>query len=50
MSSRLMAAADFSPLSTQVLNTSDGVPAARMALSLHWLDSRLMIWNMISVG
>ncbi|XP_045897217.1 5-hydroxyisourate hydrolase-like isoform X1 [Micropterus dolomieu] len=38
------------PLTTHVLNTGDGVPAARMALSLHRLDSKLMIWNMLSVG
>ncbi|KAK2842815.1 hypothetical protein Q5P01_013015 [Channa striata] len=45
-----MAAAESSPLSTHVLNTGDGVPAARMALSLHRLDSSLMIWNLLSVG
>ncbi|MEQ2300135.1 hypothetical protein AMECASPLE_022247 [Ameca splendens] len=45
-----MAVADSSPLTTHVLNTSDGVPGAKMALSLHRLDTRLMIWSMISVG
>ncbi|XP_074489567.1 5-hydroxyisourate hydrolase-like isoform X1 [Sebastes fasciatus] len=45
-----MAAAESSPLTTHVLNTADGVPAARMALSLHQLNSTLMIWNMLSVG
>uniref|UniRef100_UPI0037E96D74 5-hydroxyisourate hydrolase-like n=1 Tax=Semicossyphus pulcher TaxID=241346 RepID=UPI0037E96D74 len=45
-----MAAEKSSPLTTHVLNTGDGVPAARMALSLHRLDSTLMIWNMLSVG
>ncbi|XP_056907965.1 5-hydroxyisourate hydrolase b [Takifugu flavidus] len=45
-----MAAAHLSPLTIHVLNTGDGIPAARMALSLHRLDSKLMIWNMISVG
>ncbi|XP_049429126.1 5-hydroxyisourate hydrolase-like [Epinephelus fuscoguttatus] len=45
-----MTAAEPSPLTTHVLNTGDGVPAARMALSLHQLDSKLMIWNMLSVG
>ncbi|CAJ1055920.1 5-hydroxyisourate hydrolase b [Xyrichtys novacula] len=45
-----MAAADSSPLTTHALNTGDGVPAARLALSLHRLDSTLMIWNMLSVG
>ncbi|GAA6227701.1 5-hydroxyisourate hydrolase-like isoform X1 [Lates japonicus] len=45
-----MAAAESSPLTTHVLNTSDGVPAAKMALTLHRLDSKLMIWNMLSVG
>lgn len=46
----MMAAADSSPLTTHVLNTGDGVPAARMALSLHRLDSNLIIWNLLSVG
>ncbi|XP_075946149.1 5-hydroxyisourate hydrolase b [Anarhichas minor] len=45
-----MAAAESSPLTTHVLNTGDGVPAARMALSLHRLDAKLMIWSMLSVG
>ena len=47
---QIMAAAESSPLTTHVLNTGDGVPAARMALSLHRLDSKLKIWNMMSVG
>nr|ACO13330.1 5-hydroxyisourate hydrolase [Esox lucius] len=38
------------PLTTHVLNTSDGVPGARMALSLHRLDSKLVIWNLVTVG
>ncbi|XP_029009960.1 5-hydroxyisourate hydrolase b isoform X2 [Betta splendens] len=42
--------ADSSPLTTHVLNTGDGVPAARMALSLHRLDSNLMIWSLLTVG
>ncbi|XP_068169941.1 5-hydroxyisourate hydrolase b [Antennarius striatus] len=46
----MAAASGSSPLTTHVLNTADGVPAARMALSLHRLDSKLMIWNMLSVG
>ncbi|XP_018515977.1 5-hydroxyisourate hydrolase isoform X2 [Lates calcarifer] len=46
----IMAAAESSPLTTHVLNTADGVPAAKMALTLHRLDSKLMIWNMLSVG
>ncbi|KAF3706080.1 5-hydroxyisourate hydrolase [Channa argus] len=46
---QIMAATESSPLSTHVLNTGDGVPAARMALSLHRLDSNL-IWNLLSVG
>eukprot|EP00066_Takifugu_rubripes_P016181 XP_011605447.1 PREDICTED: 5-hydroxyisourate hydrolase-like [Takifugu rubripes] len=50
LSSKIMAAAHLSPLTIHVLNTGDGIPAARMALSLHRLDSKLMIWNMISVG
>ncbi|XP_054476246.1 5-hydroxyisourate hydrolase-like [Anoplopoma fimbria] len=46
----IMAAAESSPLTTHVLNTGDGVPAARMALSLHRLDSKQMIWSMLTVG
>lgn len=46
----IMAAAEPSPLTTHVLNIGDGVPATRMALSLHRLDSNLLIWNMLSVG
>ncbi|KAG7234910.1 hypothetical protein INR49_003620 [Caranx melampygus] len=46
----IMAAAPSSPLTTHVLNTEDGVPAAKMAISLHQLDSKLIIWNMLSVG
>lgn len=38
------------PLTTHVLNTGDGVPAARMALSLHRLDSRMTIWSLVTVG
>lgn len=45
-----MAGAESSPLTTHVLNTADGIPAARMALSLHRLDSNTMIWNLLSVG
>lgn len=47
---QIMAVAESSPLTTHVLNTGDGVPAARMALSLHRLDSKLLIWSMLSVG
>ncbi|RVE71486.1 hypothetical protein OJAV_G00052220 [Oryzias javanicus] len=45
-----MSASEASPLTIQVLNSSDGVPGARMALSLHRLDSKLVIWTMLSVG
>ncbi|CAK6982786.1 -hydroxyisourate hydrolase-like [Scomber scombrus] len=38
------------PLTTHVLNTGDGVPAAGMNLSLHRLDADLKIWNMLTVG
>ncbi|XP_048014674.1 5-hydroxyisourate hydrolase b [Megalobrama amblycephala] len=38
------------PLTTHVLNTGDGVPAARMALSLHRLDPRMTIWSLITCG
>uniref|UniRef100_A0A667Y7F6 5-hydroxyisourate hydrolase n=1 Tax=Myripristis murdjan TaxID=586833 RepID=A0A667Y7F6_9TELE len=38
------------PLTTHVLNSGDGVPAARLALSLHRLDSNLLIWNLLTVG
>ncbi|XP_070764043.1 5-hydroxyisourate hydrolase-like [Enoplosus armatus] len=43
-------AAGSCPLTTHVLNTGDGVPAARMAVSLHRLDTKMMIWNLLSVG
>ncbi|KAI4902698.1 hypothetical protein NFI96_028972 [Prochilodus magdalenae] len=39
-----------SPLTTHVLNTADGVPGARMALSLHRLDTRMALWNLITIG
>ncbi|XP_063053907.1 5-hydroxyisourate hydrolase-like [Engraulis encrasicolus] len=39
-----------SPVSTHVLNTCDGLPAARMALSLHKVNTNMMIWNLISIG
>ncbi|KAL2094150.1 hypothetical protein ACEWY4_011462 [Coilia grayii] len=39
-----------SPITTHVLNTSDGVPAARLPLSLHKLDVHMMIWNLLTVG
>ncbi|CAN9499069.1 unnamed protein product [Ophioblennius macclurei] len=44
-----MAAAESSPLTTHVLNTGDGVPASGVDLSLHRLDTKLMIWTMLSV-
>ncbi|XP_070686699.1 5-hydroxyisourate hydrolase-like [Pempheris klunzingeri] len=46
----MMAAAESGPLTTHVLNTGDGVPASRLALSLHRLDSQLKIWSLLSVG
>lgn len=46
----MAAVTEASPLTTHVLNTADGIPATRMALSLHRLDSKLMIWNLLSVG
>uniref|UniRef100_A0A672JZK9 Uncharacterized protein n=1 Tax=Sinocyclocheilus grahami TaxID=75366 RepID=A0A672JZK9_SINGR len=39
-----------SPITTHVLNTGDGVPAARVAISLHRLDPRMAIWNLITIG
>ncbi|XP_046890011.1 5-hydroxyisourate hydrolase-like [Hypomesus transpacificus] len=45
-----MSGQDSSPLTTHVLNTGDGLPAVRMPLSLHRLDSNLFIWNLITVG
>ncbi|XP_072291308.1 5-hydroxyisourate hydrolase b [Eucyclogobius newberryi] len=45
-----MSGAESSPLTTHVLNTGDGAPAARLALSLHLLDSSTKIWNMLTVG
>lgn len=37
-----------SPLVTHVLNTADGVPAARLAISLHRLDPQMALWNLIT--
>lgn len=37
-----------SPLVTHVLNTADGVPAARLAVSLHRLDPQMALWNLIT--
>ncbi|KAG9280910.1 5-hydroxyisourate hydrolase-like isoform X1 [Astyanax mexicanus] len=37
-------------LTTHVLNTADGVPGARMALSLHRLDPQMALWNLVSIG
>ncbi|XP_056138147.1 5-hydroxyisourate hydrolase b [Lampris incognitus] len=45
-----MARAEASPLTTHVLNTGDGVPASRMALSLHRLDHNLLVWSLLTVG
>ncbi|KAM3609447.1 uncharacterized protein V6R79_015063 [Siganus canaliculatus] len=45
-----MMAPESGPLTTHVLNTGDGVPAARLALSLHRLDAKLKIWNLLNVG
>ncbi|KAM6973654.1 5-hydroxyisourate hydrolase-like [Aplochiton taeniatus] len=45
-----MSEAPASPLTTHVLNTGGGIPAFRMAISLHRLDTSLVIWNLISVG
>ncbi|XP_056596207.1 5-hydroxyisourate hydrolase b isoform X1 [Triplophysa dalaica] len=39
-----------SPLTTHVLNTGDGLPAVRMAISLHRLDPQMTLWNLITVG
>ncbi|XP_072529848.1 5-hydroxyisourate hydrolase b [Salminus brasiliensis] len=39
-----------SPLTTHVLNTADGVPGARMALSLHRLEPQMVLWNLITIG
>ncbi|XP_062858743.1 5-hydroxyisourate hydrolase b isoform X2 [Trichomycterus rosablanca] len=39
-----------SSLSIHVLNTADGVPASRMALSLHRLDPQMVVWNLITIG
>ncbi|XP_012680489.2 5-hydroxyisourate hydrolase b [Clupea harengus] len=41
---------DNSSITTHVLNTADGVPASRMALSLHRLNTHMMIWNLLTVG
>ncbi|XP_062404388.1 5-hydroxyisourate hydrolase-like [Sardina pilchardus] len=41
---------DNSSITTHVLNTADGVPATRMPLSLHRLDTQMMLWNLLEVG
>ncbi|XP_028814783.1 5-hydroxyisourate hydrolase b [Denticeps clupeoides] len=46
----MQTAEDCSPLTTHVLNTGDGVPAARMAVSLHRLDPQMILWSLVSVG
>ncbi|KAM9854915.1 5-hydroxyisourate hydrolase-like [Aulostomus maculatus] len=43
-------AAQSSPLTTHVVNTGDGIPAAKVPISLHRLDSELMVWTMLAVG
>ncbi|KAJ8407932.1 hypothetical protein AAFF_G00269760 [Aldrovandia affinis] len=45
-----MATLQGSPLTTHVLNTGEGIPGARMALSLHRLDSHLAVWNLLTTG
>ncbi|XP_020787839.1 5-hydroxyisourate hydrolase b [Boleophthalmus pectinirostris] len=45
-----MSGAESSPLTTHVLNTAEGLPASRLALSLHRLDHSTKIWNMLTVG
>ncbi|XP_040018769.1 5-hydroxyisourate hydrolase [Gasterosteus aculeatus] len=37
-------------LTTHVMNSVDGVPAARVALSLHRLEPPLMVWSLLSLG
>ncbi|XP_026855389.1 5-hydroxyisourate hydrolase [Electrophorus electricus] len=39
-----------SPLTTHVLNTGHGTPAASMGLSLHFLDPTSMTWNLLTTG
>ncbi|XP_010877819.1 5-hydroxyisourate hydrolase-like isoform X2 [Esox lucius] len=43
-------AAPNSPLTTHVLNTGIGVPGARVALSLHRMDSSTSLWNLLTTG
>ncbi|KAG9342013.1 hypothetical protein JZ751_018331 [Albula glossodonta] len=45
-----MATAQGSPITTHVLNTGEGVPGARMGLSLHRLDSHMAVWSLITTG
>ncbi|XP_036432117.1 5-hydroxyisourate hydrolase b [Colossoma macropomum] len=45
-----MTSKTVSPLTTHVLNTADGVPGARMALSLHRLDPHMALWNLLTIG
>ncbi|XP_061622088.1 5-hydroxyisourate hydrolase [Phyllopteryx taeniolatus] len=39
-----------SPLTTHVLNTANGVPGAKIALSLHRLDPSTETWLLINTG
>ncbi|XP_062860594.1 5-hydroxyisourate hydrolase [Trichomycterus rosablanca] len=45
-----MSASLPSPLTTHVLNTGHGIPAANMALSLHLLDSTSLAWKQLITG
>ncbi|XP_076848684.1 5-hydroxyisourate hydrolase [Brachyhypopomus gauderio] len=39
-----------SPLTTHVLNTGRGIPAARMGISLHFLDPSSLMWKLLTTG
>ncbi|XP_036440779.1 5-hydroxyisourate hydrolase isoform X2 [Colossoma macropomum] len=45
-----MTAPLLSPLTTHVLNTGRGIPAANMNLSLYLLDATSSSWNLLRTG
>uniref|UniRef100_A0A8C4TJB7 5-hydroxyisourate hydrolase n=1 Tax=Erpetoichthys calabaricus TaxID=27687 RepID=A0A8C4TJB7_ERPCA len=48
--SSTMALASGSILTTHVLNTANGIPAAHLGLSIHRADSVHSEWNFVSTG
>ncbi|XP_027015047.1 5-hydroxyisourate hydrolase isoform X2 [Tachysurus fulvidraco] len=45
-----MSALPPSPLTTHVLNTGQGVPAAGMSITLYFLDPSTSAWNHLTAG